>query len=247
MLLLVSSRNDCIAGLNFDGRDDYFSVGDIDVSGAITIALWIYPTPRAASTYYWAMVVKRGSASPSVVNYGFDFSDTEMRFFQRQGGTWYIWETSNASLTTYTWQHVALVYTDGSAPVFYVNGASVTSSQTSGSGNPNLAQDNAATEIGRDELNAEWNEYFDGIMDDIRIYSRALSAQEIAILGKSKVRLGLGANLVGYWPLDDSPDGTSGDGDTIRDQSGNSYDGTGIDGGNNLGLTFVASRILSYP
>ena len=56
-----------------------------------------------------------------------------------------------------------------------------------------------------------------------------------------------GSNLKTYLTLDDLPDGTSGDGDTFVDRSGNGNDGTGSDGGNNTGLTWVGESILSYP
>jgi len=65
--------------------------------------------------------------------------------------------------------------------------------------------------------------------------------------GQAAVPLKSAGGLVGYWPLDDSPDGTSGDGDTFVDRSGTGNNGTGVDGANNTGLTVKASSYLMYP
>ena len=56
------------------------------------------------------------------------------------------------------------------------------------------------------------------------------------------------ATLVKYMPLDDVPDGTSADGDSFRAECGSSLTaGTGVDGADNVGLSSVAEKTLSYP
>lgn len=93
--------------------------------------------------------------------------------------------------------------------------------------------------------------YFGGSITDFAVYSVELTAQEVAQLHNSDVkRMPLQvspSNLVAYWPLDDCADGTSGDGVTFRDQSGNGNNGTGNDGANNTGLTCEAEQVLTYP
>ena len=54
-------------------------------------------------------------------------------------------------------------------------------------------------------------------------------------------------SLVGYWPLDDCSDGTSGDAVAFVDRSGMGNNGTGDNGANNTGLTCRDSSYLSYP
>jgi len=102
-----------------------------------------------------------------------------------------------------------------------------------------------ALDLGR----AVWDsQYTTAILSDARVYNRALAPAEIEALAASRLKYHSITNgLVAYWPLDDQPDGTSGNGDTFRDRSGNANHGTGDDGGNNTGLTARAETLLSYP
>jgi hypothetical protein len=71
-----------------------------------------------------------------------------------------------------TWTHVA-VTAGANTMRLYVNGTQVRSKAISGS----LPATSGALRIGG---NAVWsNEFFDGTLDDVRVYSRALSAAEI--------------------------------------------------------------------
>lgn len=60
-------------------------------------------------------------------------------------------------------------------------------------------------------------DYFDGKLDDIRIYDRALSATEVEDLYSGK---NITSGLVAYWPLDEN------EGCTALDESSNSNDGS---------------------
>lgn len=88
--------------------------------------------------------------------------------------------TSNTVFTTGTWYHVAVVF-DGSKVAaqrasLYVNGAlDKTATETSAT----VQDSNAPFRVGTLNSNAA---YFDGLIDDVRFYRRALSATEIAVL-----------------------------------------------------------------
>ena len=72
------------------------------------------------------------------------------------------------------WQHAAVTY-DGTVLRLYLNGAEVGNTLLSGA----VAVDaSAATAVGAQPSGAG-SKYFDGIIDDVRIMSRALSAAEI--------------------------------------------------------------------
>ncbi len=67
------------------------------------------------------------------------------------------------------------------------------------------------------ELDVEKDRYFDGTIDEIGVYSRALSADEIvAFYHEHSCKL----NLTAHWTFDE------GFGQTIKDSSGNDHDGT---------------------
>ena len=76
-----------------------------------------------------------------------------------------------ASLTAGTWTHLASTY-DGATLRLYVNSTQVSSRAISGA----MAVSSGALRIGG---NAVWGEHFNGLIDEVRVYERALSAAEI--------------------------------------------------------------------
>jgi hypothetical protein len=92
-----------------------------------------------------------------------------------------------------------------------------------------------ATTIGADFALAPASEFFPGTTDDVRIYSRALSASEVAALysqGQTKITSAsnlaegttLANGLIGYWPLDASSNNWTTD--TTLDMSGQGKNGS---------------------
>ncbi|PIR84059.1 hypothetical protein COU18_01480 [Candidatus Kaiserbacteria bacterium CG10_big_fil_rev_8_21_14_0_10_51_14] len=98
--------------------------------------------------------------------------------------------------STGTWYHVAAVYTASSGSVsFYVNGVQQGSTQT---GLPTSIHDNdAAFTVGGSGTDGG---YFDGKIDDLRIWNIVRTAQEI-LDDKSRELYGNEVGLVGYWKL----------------------------------------------
>jgi Concanavalin A-like lectin/glucanases superfamily len=73
---------------------------------------------------------------------------------------------------TATWTHLAVTY-DSTTLRLYMNGALISSSPSAG------AITNAANGALRIGGNSLWGEYFNGTIDDVRVYNRALSAGEL--------------------------------------------------------------------
>jgi hypothetical protein len=78
-----------------------------------------------------------------------------------------------------TWTHLATTY-DGAAQRLYVNGVQVASRNHSGA----VKVSGSALRIGANNI---WHEYFAGRIDEVRVYSRALSASEIQATMNSAV------------------------------------------------------------
>jgi hypothetical protein len=76
-----------------------------------------------------------------------------------------------AALPTNTWTHLAVTY-DGAALRLYVNGVQVASLAQTG----HLVTSANPLQIGGDSL---YGQYFQGTIDEVRIYNQALSASEI--------------------------------------------------------------------
>ena len=70
-----------------------------------------------------------------------------------------------------TWTHLAATY-DGTVLALYVNGVQAATLVVSGP----LITSTGALQIGG---NAIWGEWFNGLIDEVRVYNRALSATEI--------------------------------------------------------------------
>ena len=76
----------------------------------------------------------------------------------------------SSPLPTNTWTHLTLTY-NGSALTLYQNGVAVATSNVSGT----LSSDTETLQIG----GSQFGEYFKGLIDEVRVYSRALSDSEI--------------------------------------------------------------------
>ena len=68
-----------------------------------------------------------------------------------------------------TWAHVAATY-DGATLRLYVDGTLVASVAATGA----IATSTGALRIGGNTL---WGEYFQGLIDEVRVYNRALTAE----------------------------------------------------------------------
>ena len=146
--------------LSFDGVNDYVSVNDnasLDISSQLTISAWIL---IGAGNYDYTIVSKGD-------NYIFD-TDPVSELSFKHGSSYYY---SNSGLAYGAWQHVAVTVGSGQVK-FYINGSL----------NKTLAQSGGFT-VNNDPLRiGSSNRYFSGYIDDVRIYKRALTGSEIALL-----------------------------------------------------------------
>ena len=157
--------------LEFDGVDDYVEISDDPVLSPkkITLAAWIYPDD-VSHTF---QII--GKWEPLDNEYIFDNKNDNdrLRLGIDPGGSGFVGIYSNDGvLTPNSWQHVAVTW-DGSSCVFYVNGANA--GENSSYSGDLRDSDNPVT-IGRRNDGAR---YFDGRIDEVGIWDRALSAGEI--------------------------------------------------------------------
>jgi hypothetical protein len=76
-----------------------------------------------------------------------------------------------AAVPLNAWTHLAVTY-DGAALRLYVNGTLVTTTATAGS----IPTSTGALRIGGNTI---WPEWYAGLIDDVRVYNRALTAAQI--------------------------------------------------------------------
>jgi len=160
----------------FDGINDYINLGTNSVfnfNSSYTLAAWISPTNTAKIQ---RLLVKDNGVSGRGFSIG-DAGSQTLAFYDR--GLAPSTVNTSAILQINTWQHVVAVYDAGAKTMaIYVNGMRQALS-TSVSGSPSSAA-NPLTLGGNPSSSG--GEYYNGMMDEIRIYNYALSDYEIAML-----------------------------------------------------------------
>ncbi|MFH0806479.1 MAG: LamG-like jellyroll fold domain-containing protein [Candidatus Brennerbacteria bacterium] len=163
--------------LNFDGVNDYVDVPEatstLDVTSILTFSAWIYPT---SSSSYKPILAK----IPVAYGSGYEFANSSGNFrttLRTGSGNC---DFTNGALTLNTWQHVASTY-DGTTTRHYLNGALASSSAACTYGA--TANDNDLYIGGR----ASDTSRFAGMIDDVRVYNRALSSDEARQLYNSGI------------------------------------------------------------
>jgi len=169
--------------LSLDGDDDYVVItgsntpgGPFDINDVITVACWIKVTEFDKD---WQAIVTKGDDSwrmaraSTGTGEGVEFACTGLSPYQ--------WVSGDIRVDDDQWHHVAGVY-DGSKLCIYVDGILDFFEYTSGS--INSSSHNVLIGENEQETGREWN----GLIDELRIYNRALSHGEIVSLaGESSV------------------------------------------------------------
>ncbi|MEY2571560.1 MAG: hypothetical protein QOE63_1910, partial [Acidimicrobiaceae bacterium] len=151
--------------LSFNGTSDWVTVPDsnsLDLTGPMTLEAWIKPR---ALTAWNTVLMKEYGTYYSYALYATDDSLVPTGW-ARDAVAW-----GNGPVSTTAWTHLAFTY-DGTVAKLYVNGV-MTSSSSNVFALPNT---NGPLRIGG---NGIWGEYFNGLIDDVRVYSRPLSPAEV--------------------------------------------------------------------
>ncbi len=154
--------------LSFNGTNSWITVNDaasLDLTNGVTLEAWVNPT---TPTNWQAVIVKERSGGLSYAVYA--SSDTN-RPVAALHTTTDVNLYAVSQLLANTWTHLAMTY-NGSNLVLYVNGVQSASQGLAGA----MAVSTSPLRIGGDSV---WGEYFKGLIDEVRIYNRALSAAEI--------------------------------------------------------------------
>jgi hypothetical protein len=208
------------SALSFDGNDDEVTMSDdgfpVD-SEPRTISAWINLRTNGSDDHIFSF----GNTNDNNHTHLSSPSNGKLRM-----GFWFNDADSNTVLPEDEWIHVVGVYNGAQTVELYIDGdedATRTINEASTT-QPGTAY------IG-DSINN--GEKFNGKIDEVRLYDRALTDAEVKDLyraGRAKVntspKLDDIGGLVGWWTFD----GDDVSGNTVYDRSGNGYDGTAEDG-----------------
>lgn len=165
------------SALTFNGSGNWVTVNDnalLDVT-RITVSAWVRPTTLSG---WRTVVLKETTSSLAYGLYAHDNAPRPAAYINTGGSD--IAATGTAGLALNTWTFLAATF-DGSAIRFYADGVLVRTVNTTG----NIINGSGPLRIGG---NAPWGEYFAGQIDDVRIYSRALTQSEIQTDMKTPVQ-----------------------------------------------------------
>jgi len=164
------------SAMSFDGVDDYIDCGNdssLDITDAITLEAWIYKNVGGQS---FQRIVQKGNVNQA---YGLLFESTttlKARLYLGADTDF----TLQTNFDTGKWKHVVMTY-DSHYIKGYVDGVNV---YTSADQNCTIGTIGHNLQIGR-RGDGHTGTYFNGLIDDVRIYNRALSAEEIKLLYES--------------------------------------------------------------
>ncbi|WP_274475598.1 LamG-like jellyroll fold domain-containing protein [Mangrovimonas aestuarii] len=193
--------------LDFDGVDDnvtfrnYYNLsGPNDLSGtngAFSIELWL---KSEASNSSVQTIISKRDATDFTHGYDLRLVNNMVSFHWNNTGV----VTASDPISTNRWYHVAITY-DGGTYNLYVDGILVGSTSSSSSPIENNfecilgAMDQAATGGSPDPVN-----YFEGWMDELRIWNTALTVEQIRFMMNQEVE-NFGGNVRGSVVPIDAP------------------------------------------
>jgi hypothetical protein len=214
-------------GLLFDGIDDRVEVAApsgsmLELTNRFTIELWVQTTQSAS---YRQLVCKNRAGSVSAWHLALNNRIPSLYLGGTSPSGWF---SATTAVPSGRWTHVAATY-DGAALRFYLDGVLDRTVVISGSLNRNAG---SPVWLGdRSDLTAY---RFAGSMDELRIWSRALSTAELRA-GMCRRPTGAEPGLAAAWRFEEASGGTADD----LSPFGND----GVLGGGVAGL--APSRILS--
>jgi len=158
--------------LRFDGVDDAVQIGtdNLNVSGG-TITFWIYPESFSSTGQFLF-----GHATQPWSNRIQLYTDDASGNLDLGLGDSHTRHTNIQDLNTNIWYHITLTW-DGTNYVVYVDGGAKASGTYTG-----LPILETYADIGNNGYSSNRSEAFSGIIDDVRIYNRALNAAEVSEL-----------------------------------------------------------------
>jgi len=212
MAALCLSAQEYSLLLNGDGQ--YANCGsspDFNISNALTVEAWIYPTDFKEAEHMNTIVAKTLWSFEYSHGWTFRYGSANRSLnFNMGGGAGVNWIDCKADgvLTLNTWQHVAATY-DGATIRVYVNGTQVATQAFAG-GITNADEDLCIGSIN----NPADMRYMTGKIDEVRVWSAVRSAEEISDNVHHSVT---SPYLVAYYKMD------GGSGTVLTDDSGNGH------------------------
>lgn len=164
---------------SFNGSGSYVEVPDspsLQLTGALSVDFWVYPTEHVVSGIVTKVDNAEEGAGWGVGYYGTNLPpsvDPQHVVFTNQSFTNASVQSPANSVPFNTWTHIAAT-SDSTTMRLYINGVQVDSAAS-----PPVLPSTFTTLFGAYQRNGIKEQFFNGLIDEIEIFNRALSASEI--------------------------------------------------------------------
>lgn len=214
LILIINNSN--LANdhaLQFDGIDDYVQINCVadDVTKSITIEAWINAPPIYIGTTSGIVLGVNNAANENIlllyIGNGRNSSyDNEFVVYDGKSSAWE--GISDTIVADGTWHHVAYT-SDGTDGILYVDGILKDKHHVDYAFLPNHQWS-----LGQEYDLAVRTDFFNGVMDEVRIWNYPRTKEQIVSYMKRSLT-GYEPGLIAYWQIDE------GSGQVIGDSSGN--------------------------
>ncbi len=209
---------------SFDGVDDYMSINDsnsLDITDSITLSVWIKTN---GTNTHSAIISKLGAGWYDNNAYYLNVNNDSFIHF----GMNYEWENGIGLGTNSTtpvedgeWHYIVAVY-DGIRARMYVDG--IFEAESGIDYTLGTKANDFKLKIGWDIYSS--SRHFNGQIDDLRIYNRALNdseIQELYKLGQQSQTVNLNSGLVAHYEFEGDANDNSGNGNNGTEHGGVTY------------------------
>jgi hypothetical protein len=152
------------------------AVTTFDMLTETTFAAWVYPTSIGAEEAVIYKVLAGGTPGKGLY---LTTTNAFGYFVDRASGGDATALSANNTMTLNEWQFIAAVYLFGAAPRLFRNGSEVAYASQGAGTNALVSEETGGVTIGNREVSLV---QFDGLIDDVRVYNRALTPSEVMSL-----------------------------------------------------------------
>ena len=163
----------------FDSMNDYIQVPFSALPGSGTVSLWAYPTGFNSGPNYFFGYSDSDSVWSVVTQRVQIYTDDSTGMLDLGMGDSHITSTDIIDLDIETWYHIALTW-ESTGYALYLNGTEVDSGTFSG-----FSAFRSLADIGNDGNLNYRNEGFNGTIDEVAIWNRTLTSQDVSDLYNS--------------------------------------------------------------
>ena len=179
-----------------DGQVSMGGPENLRVTGNFTLEAWIYPTGNGSHPIWGGIIMNKEGEYELARN-----SKGVLIWAIKNTNPGWIWQSTNYYVPEKEWTHVALVYNQSQVKI-YINGVLFHTAVSTGAVG-DLITDQNDFRIGGRQSSAQ---FFNGIIDEVRVWNKARSGDEIAKTYNDTLSANYYASadsgLIGYWRLD---------------------------------------------